>query len=142
MENNEVPIPGAGVKIPTDNKLKYIWIAELDDGSVIPQFSEHGTETLYGSIKPLIDEGRVTAFHFVSVIPLVNFKVTVELDAETRPIIFRRHRQKMADGAHIPHSPGHEVEYCIGFQRTCGGQNSKSIMFIDENGNVTLKNGD
>jgi len=142
MEKIEVPIQGARVKIPEDNKLKYIWIAELEDEKCIPQFGEHGTETLFGSIQPLIDEGKVKAFHFVSTTPMSQHKVTVELDDETRPIIFRRHRQKMGDGARIMHAPGHEVQYCIGFQKTCGGQNSKSIMFIDEDGNVTLKNGD
>lgn len=131
-------IQGIKVTMPETEGLRYFWVAEYNDGVCLPQYDESGRENLFGDV----EQHKLIRFHFINF--QTNHKVSVNITPDMRLICFRRHRQ-LTEGVHAPHTPGHDVFYSLGYQKTIvlNGQehNVQSIMFIDGDGNVTLSDG-
>lgn len=100
------------------------WIARYNDGEILPQYNEDGSENKYADI----DRGRLTEFALVDNSNEPVF--ALHLDPGQR-LIYRR-RVEMRTGV------GEFTVYLVGWQMTVGGQNIQSIAYISEDKQIHM----
>jgi len=102
------------------------WKAHYNDGTILPQYNEDGTENGYHSIE------RNRLSHFVLYDENDKAVFSVRLNPDQR-LIYRRRtamRGSVAQG----------LVYLVGWQMTIKGKNIKSIAYIFDDGAVELDN--
>lgn len=100
------------------------WIARYNDGDILPQYNEDGSENKYADI----DRGRLTEFALFDDLDQPVF--ALHLDPGQR-LIYRRRVWQPAGGDNF-------VVYMVGWQMTVGGQNVQSIAYISEDKQIHM----
>lgn len=98
------------------------WVAEYDDGTIVPQIAEDGTERSHKDLA--LD--RVVAFTLY-----VNGK-RFHLSLDGKKLIYRRRCFEQYPGAHLWHV------YLLGWHAETSDGPVRSYMLIDEDGNAEM----
>jgi len=109
------------------SNLKYVWKATYKDRTEFNQFNEDGTENLFGDI----EQDELDEFSFNS---SLGHTIKLKLKDDMRLICFRRHSMNFM-------GQNDKIQYVLGYQKTLDGKNVKTMMFIDDEGNVLLSDG-
>lgn len=102
----------------------YQWLAVYQDGSVLQQFGEDGSQNGYGAI----NREKLSEFHMIdSSTGKAVFSMTLE---PGQRLIYRK-RVSMSEGG-----PPNWVIYLVGWQQTVSGKNVQSLNWIFPNGQI------
>lgn len=115
----------------------YYWIARFSDGEEVAQYTKDGIEVLYREVLNRLEAGK--GLSYIELLPLRKGLPPYRQEIDStwqRPVIFRRHFVK-------PSTNEHKVTFALGWQATIGGENIKSILYIDtETGQVLITHRD
>jgi hypothetical protein len=112
----------------------FYWKVTFSDGISICEYKDNGEVVLFKEVIDKINLGGVAEviewYPTYKGLPVF----TQRLESWQRPVLFKRHKLRM-DGS------GQTTLFALGWQATIGGQNYKSIMYIDlPNDTILLDN--
>lgn len=113
----------------------YFWLAVLKDGRNIVQFKEDGTEVLFKEVMTELEKNNLAKFYWIPINQGKNSHGITIGEGERLIAIKRGYiRYKFS------YIEERRMVYLLGVQKTINGENVKTILFIDQDGNTEISN--